>query len=66
MVQTWILIITLIGATTQSGQSIAVIPGFITVQECRDAAAQWRSNVYNAAAGDSRPTAAVCILQSKR
>lgn len=58
---TWILILTLLGSTSQSGQAIAVIPGFKSLAECQAVGSVW---LREAKFGAGRPTA-VCAEQTK-
>jgi len=60
----WILILTLIGDSSQSGQSIEHIPGFITQQECLAAGNDWLRSMT--AARENRTPRANCVVQTKR
>lgn len=55
----WVLILTLLGNTNQSGQAIEHIPGFSSEAECRSAGNQWLKQVSGA-----RRTYALCVRRS--
>jgi len=56
---TWILILTLFGATTQSGRAIASVPGFGSEQVCKLAGEQWVR--IGSAAGTADRMFALCV-----
>ena len=62
---TWILIITLAGYSSQSGQAIHSIPGFSTSAECIAAGEAWRKSVATAETQGHRPAAIACVAQRR-
>lgn len=57
----WVLILTLIGATVQSGQAIEHISGFQSRQQCIDAGNLWIEQIRKAIDGSYRPARALCV-----
>lgn len=56
---TWILILTIVGFTTQSGQSVMGVPGFTSEVSCMAAANAWIAQA--AAAEGSGAKRALCV-----
>lgn len=55
----YILILTLVGSTNQSGQSVHHIGGFAKQEECIDAGNRWLSQVRSA--NENRIAKALCV-----
>jgi hypothetical protein len=63
VIHEWVLILTLIGNTNQSGQAIERIPGLMSVHECMDAGTTWLRQVD---AADGRVARALCIERQQK
>jgi hypothetical protein len=58
---TWILVLTLLGSTSQSGRALHHIPGFKDKAACIASASAWMAEVHRMYEGERR--SALCVEQ---
>lgn len=60
----WVLILTLVGSTSQSGQAIEQIPGFYSATDCKVAGNGWIKKMQDSGSEATIPRA-ICVKRPK-